>query len=206
MSVPTRSYLRREERREQILAAALRVFGEGGYHGTHVSRIVEEAGVARGTFYLHFQSKHEVFAALVARMLGLFLSLPEEDPAGLTTPAGARAALERSYRALFTLLHGQRRLCRLLLEEAVGLDKGFREALEAHYAAWHQRLRGTLAHLVEQGVARADLDLDLAAEMVIGMVERLLRRHLLVEDEPDHERLVRALVDFELHGVAGVGP
>lgn len=203
MSVSNRQYLRREERRQQILAAALRVFVQGGYHGTHVSQIVREAGVARGTFYLHFKSKHEVFAALVARMLEVFLSLPVEDELCLGTPAGARGAMERSYRSFFELLRSERRLCRLLLEEAVGLDKGFRAALEAHYLAWHARIRGTLVLLVEHGVARADLDVDVGAELVIGMVERVVRRYLLPPGEPDLERLVRAVVDFELLGVAG---
>ena len=204
MSVSTRQYLRREERREQILAAALKVFCQGGYHGTHVSEIVREAGVARGTFYLHFQSKHEVFAALVARMLELFLALPTEDGAGMRTLDGAREALARSYRTLFETLRAERRLCSLLLEEAVGLDKGFREALEGHYAAWHVRVRKTLATLVAAGVARGNLDLDVAAELVIGAVERAVRRYVLPNAEPDLDRLVAALVDFELHGVAGV--
>ena len=204
MSVSSRQYLRREERREQILAAALRAFVKGGYHGTHVSQIVAEAGVARGTFYLHFQSKHEVFAALVARMLDYFLALPIEDPDNLRTAELARQTLERSYRTFFESLRDQRRLCTLLLEEAVGLEKGFREALEQHYTAWHARIRGTLATLVEFGVARPGLDLDFSAELVIGMVERAVRRYLLPVATPDLDRLVRAVVDFELNGVAGV--
>ena len=46
--------LSKEERRKQLLTAAMVAFGKKGYHGTQVSDIIYEADVARGTFYLYF--------------------------------------------------------------------------------------------------------------------------------------------------------
>ena len=116
-----RTRLAKEERREQILTAALEVFGRGGYHGTHVDHVIRAAGVARGTFYLYYKSKHDVFAALVERMLKIFLdarpALPEPQ---IRTPADAETVLRASYTALFTTFRKHRELCRLLFDEAVG--------------------------------------------------------------------------------------
>ena len=196
-----RAYLRKEERREQILEAALTCFTEGGYHGTHVAAVVERAGVARGTFYLHFQSKHDVFEALVDRMLGVFLELPREDWGRSATLEEAREVLENAYRRTFATFRENRHLCRLLFEEAVGIDKGFRERLEGHYAAWSARIQEMLVELQASEVARADLDREVTAELVIGMVERITRRYLLDEQEPDIEALVAKVVTFELQGV-----
>ena len=68
--------LSKEERREQLLTAALRVFGRHGYHGTRVETIITAAGVARGTFYLYFEDKRALFAALMdgwhSVVLGMF--------------------------------------------------------------------------------------------------------------------------------------
>jgi len=204
MSVLTRRrpYLRKEERREQILQAALREFARGGYHGTHVSQVVRAAGVARGTFYLHFRSKHEVFAALIDRMLGIFLGAAPPRP---TEPwedaAEVRASLERCYRRILTTLHEHRRLCSLLLEEAIGIEKGFRQRLETHLETWRERVAEALQRMADQGLTRSDLEIDLAAELIVGMVVRVTRKHLLHNESPDIPRLAAALADFEFRGV-----
>ncbi len=194
--------MRPEARREQILDAALTAFCRGGYHGTHVAHVIREAGVARGTFYLYFDSKHEVFAALVDRMLRIFLDARPEGPnPEVRTEADAEAVLRRSYRTVLSTFREHRRLCRLLFDEAVGIDKGFADRLAKHYRAWHARVRDTLADFAARGVARRDLDADLTADLVLGMVERLTRRHLFAERAPSIERLVDALVAFEMRGI-----
>ena len=197
-----RTRLDPELRREQLLDAALRVFVMRGYHGAHVDHVIAEAGVARGTFYLYFKSKHDVFAALVERMLQLFLeSRPPAPDVEVRSLADAEKELRLTYRNLFETFRRNRHLCRLLLEEAVGLDKGFAEALDTHHRAWHGRVAARLRHFVACGVARRDLDVDLTADMIIGLVERLTRRYLLAERPTSIDRLVEAAVRFELHGL-----
>lgn len=200
-----RTRLTKEDRREQILAAALRAFGRGGYHGTHVDDVVREAGVARGTFYLHFPSKHAVFAALVERTLQLFLDARPPIPEGeLHSLADAERILKNSYRTLFETFRKHRQLCRLLFDEAIGVEKGFAEALERHFQVWHERVAGTLALFVDRGIARRDLDVPLTADLVLGMAERVTRRHLFAERAPSIDRLVDAIVALELRGIRAV--
>jgi len=55
--------------RGRLLEAAKRVFSEKGYHGAQISHIIDEAGVARGTFYLHFRSKEEIFRELLQEVV-----------------------------------------------------------------------------------------------------------------------------------------
>lgn len=201
----TRRNLKREERREQILEAALEAFSRGGYHGTHVEHIVKEAGVARGTFYLHFKSKHEVFEALVDRVLAVFLDVrPEDEPEVLTSVGEAEEVLRQSYRVVLGAFYRHRKLVRLLFDEAIGLEKGFRDKLEVHYAEWHRRVQVTLEEFRDAGFARGDLDTEVTAWMVLGMVERVARTHLFEPPdgaEPDLDRLVEALVRFEMQGI-----
>src|ERR1700677_3072473 len=54
----------REGRRQEILAAALRCFSRNGFHNTTVADIVRESGDSQGTFYLYFETKDDVIAAL----------------------------------------------------------------------------------------------------------------------------------------------
>jgi AcrR family transcriptional regulator len=54
----------RDERKEQINRAALKVFAQRGILGTKISMIAAEAGVSLGLFYHYFKSKDEAFIAL----------------------------------------------------------------------------------------------------------------------------------------------
>ncbi|MGH7948328.1 MAG: TetR/AcrR family transcriptional regulator [Candidatus Binataceae bacterium] len=57
---------RREKTRVDLLQAAENVIARKGFHATRISDIADEADVGLGTFYLHFKTKNEVFAELVA--------------------------------------------------------------------------------------------------------------------------------------------
>jgi AcrR family transcriptional regulator len=57
-----------ESRRAVILDAALQVFGQYGYRRTSMDDVAREAGIAKGTIYLSFASKEEVFQALSERL------------------------------------------------------------------------------------------------------------------------------------------
>ncbi|HUJ58597.1 MAG TPA: helix-turn-helix domain-containing protein, partial [Kofleriaceae bacterium] len=59
----------KQERRRQIMAAAKDVFAEAGYHGASINSIIERAQIARGTFYLYFESKAAVFDAILDRAM-----------------------------------------------------------------------------------------------------------------------------------------
>lgn len=66
-------HLSKEERRRQLLDAALEAFGQRGYHDTQVSSIIAKAKVARGTFYLYFEGKREIFDEIVTEISGRIL-------------------------------------------------------------------------------------------------------------------------------------
>jgi TetR/AcrR family transcriptional regulator len=72
-----------EDRPRQILEAALAVFGEAGLAGARVEDIAERAGISKGTVYLYFPSKDDLFREVVrdtfAEILEIVESLEETD-------------------------------------------------------------------------------------------------------------------------------
>lgn len=58
-----------EERKQEILDAAERLFASKGFDNTSISNILEETGIARGTLYYHFKSKEELLDAVIERMI-----------------------------------------------------------------------------------------------------------------------------------------
>lgn len=59
----------RDERKEQILSSALKVFSNRGFVATKISDIAKEASLSHGLVYHYFESKDEIFATLVKRAL-----------------------------------------------------------------------------------------------------------------------------------------
>src|SRR6266446_9279146 len=64
------SRMERQARRAQVLRHAKRIFARKGYHRTNVADIIARAGIARGTFYLYFQNKKDLFEELLEQVVG----------------------------------------------------------------------------------------------------------------------------------------
>ncbi|MNH84584.1 putative HTH-type transcriptional regulator YvdT [compost metagenome] len=67
-----------QERRNEILDAAMDLFNTKGYEHTSVSDIVKKVGVAQGTFYYYFRSKEEIATAAHERSLSARLEFVKE--------------------------------------------------------------------------------------------------------------------------------
>ena len=97
---------RREETREQVLAAAARMFAKRGFHATSLDAIAEEAGFSRGAVYYNFADKEELFLELLDRRCAeraqdlreVFADTPEEDIA--QTSRQAQLAAEHALDAM----------------------------------------------------------------------------------------------------------
>jgi AcrR family transcriptional regulator len=64
VTVPKITETKREERRQQILDAALRCFSRDGFHATTTADIVRESGLSQGALYLYFATKDDIVVAL----------------------------------------------------------------------------------------------------------------------------------------------
>lgn len=112
---------------EQLLSAAEELFAERGYRLTSVAQICARAGIATGSFYAHFSSKQEAFAAVIGRIgadLGSALRLAIEE-AGNEPDAG-RACL----RAFLEMFRKRPRADRVIREAEFVAPDIFREHCE----------------------------------------------------------------------------
>ena len=95
-----------KEKYEAILAAAKQLFGHYGYRRTSIDDIAREACIAKGTVYLYFKSKEEIFRALCQQLLNAVLSSAEEAY-GTVGPIEQRLRrmLAAKFDYLFELVH-----------------------------------------------------------------------------------------------------
>lgn len=102
---------RGQKTREKLLRAAESEFGARGFHAVAISDITRSAGVALGTFYVYFESKEEIYRALVAHMSRTVRSWVAERvadaPDRLTAEReGIKAYLEfvRQHKGLYRII------------------------------------------------------------------------------------------------------
>ncbi|MEZ4359168.1 MAG: TetR/AcrR family transcriptional regulator [Kofleriaceae bacterium] len=188
------------ERRQQILEAAKQVFAEAGYHGASINAIIERAQIARGTFYLYFQSKAAVFDSILdqamADLRARLHRIDVEDPAA----APPQVQLHDQVAATLGYVVGDRPLATLLLQSASTPAAEAAERLDQFYAEVRELIRRAL----EQGTAIGLLrpcQPELTAGALLGMVRGVIEVMMRSPDpQPVHE-VVRELISIGLRGV-----
>jgi AcrR family transcriptional regulator len=191
----------RNKRRAEILRAARGVFADKGYHEAGVSDIIDAAGVARGTFYLYFDSKYAIFEELldqVARAIRQGIRPVDLSP-GAASP---ESQLLANATWLLSLLRSEPEMLRILLWEASGLDRELDRRLAAFYADLFTLTRRSLDKGVATGLLRT-CDTEIGARCLIGAVKELMLSLLIRKDLEDEEPavLARKFLDFTLGGL-----
>src|SRR6185503_11598881 len=193
-----------DARRQQLIDAATSVFAHKGYRHAGISDIIARAGVARGTFYLYFTSKQEIFLAIVNDIHGrITRALAGGD--GAATLAGhatdPQAILRASARRWLSFFAEHRDAATVILKEASSIDprfeKGFtelRQSAAAFFAARFKRLQ-------ELGLVRSSMQPELFAHLQLGMFDELLTRFVLRDPHADLDALAATLADFEWNGI-----
>ena len=195
-----RAELNREQRRSQILERALAVFAEKGYHGASISDVVKAAGVARGTFYLYFDSKEAVFLDLLDELLGTLRA----SVGGVDLSEGAlpmEAQLHGIVVRILRATESNRALTRIIFREAVGLDASVDAKLREFHDGLEQWLVGALTLGAELGLVRR-CEAEVVATCVVGMVRESIHRYVVQRDELfDADGVAETLVRFAVEGL-----
>ena len=158
---------RKEDRPTEIVAAALDAFAARGYAATRLEDVAERAGVSKGTLYLYFKNKEELFKAVVHQALVPNLTMAETLVKQSTMPT--RDLLVQILKGLATAVAGTKigAIPRLVIAEAGNFPE------LARFYADEVVARGMriFATILERGAARGELravNTEFAAPVVIG--------------------------------------
>lgn len=184
-------------RRAQILAAARQAFARRGYHATSMNDLFEAAGIARGTFYLHFDSKEAAFRAVLEDLLErITASLEPVDTRSLAT---AYDQLVRNLARAFALVADDPDLADLLFKQALGVSADTRTHLDAFYSGLAELAARSIRAGQALGLVR-DGPTALLSRLALGLIREAAS---LLGDvpHPDPDELARHVLDFALGGL-----
>jgi AcrR family transcriptional regulator len=83
---PPKFQRRKDDRPGEIVAAAVEVFGEKGFAAAKLDEIARRAGVSKGALYLYFETKEEIFQAVVKMVVGPNIALIRQRIEGFAGP------------------------------------------------------------------------------------------------------------------------
>jgi AcrR family transcriptional regulator len=156
-------------RRDEILQCAMRLFIERGYDATSINHIIGRAGISKGAFYHHFQSKEDLIEALAARYA--------EEAALAARPILDDETLD-SFSRLSAFLASMRQQ---KVEQAAELRTTFEPLFRPeNVQLYHRSQKATLAvmqpilaGIIARGVEERCFDVpdpDEAADVILGLM------------------------------------
>ncbi len=201
---------KRADRRVAIKQAAIDVFSEKGYHAAKVSQIVKRVGVAQGTFYLYYESKHQIFGELLNDFLTLVVeTVANWEPAELDSREVLREELTNVGVQLTNVILENQGLATIFFKEALAVAPEFNQLIEEFYETLGAMLTNFNGILCERGVIKP-MNFQLLAYMTIGMVERVIAEYIvtgvLAEGGVEPEEVVEHLVMHFLAGTSEAVP
>jgi TetR/AcrR family fatty acid metabolism transcriptional regulator len=176
-----------EEKRRQILDAAVRVFARKGYHTCRVGDIAEEAGVAHGLLYHYFDSKEQVLETIFRDTWTLMIEAIE-GVESLGEPA--REQLRKVAAIVLRAWRDTPDIVRVLVREVARsphLQQEIGETEQAFVALERIIRKGQ-----DDGDFRRDLDARFASFIFYGALEEILTGWVLGQLPDSDEDVARA--------------
>lgn len=158
----------RAETRRRLIEAGTERFARDGLHGTTSTQIARAAGVAAGTFYLHFPDKQALFRAIAFEALDELRGrmAAASDAAGADVTAQVRARME----TLVAFAAERRDLVRVIFSRGHEAGSLADEIADALFPGIESRLR----ERIDEGLADPGLHAAVAAQSLLAMWTRVV--------------------------------
>jgi AcrR family transcriptional regulator len=158
---------RKEARPAELVSAALELFVEKGYAGTRLDDVAARAGVSKGTLYLYFENKEELFKAVVRENIVARISQSADEVLHFE---GSSAELVRRLMATWWDEYGSSTaggIGKLMMAESGNFPEIARFFLDEVIEPWHRILAAVIKRGTERGEFRI-VEPDMFARVVTG--------------------------------------
>jgi AcrR family transcriptional regulator len=203
-SPASRAERKRNELRQDIIDTAFACFADDGYHATGIADIAARMGIGHGTFYRYFQNKRDIIGHVLDHVLARITQAlaAENAPEAATTLQEYRDQSGRIADAFIELLLDDPRVARIVLFEATSVDPELTERFLDFLDAAAALNAAYLAHGVELGYLRADLDVEYTARAINGMIIAAALNGIRDPKPQTQQRFANAVRQLMYDGIA----
>lgn len=189
--------MRRTDRKESIMRAAEQLFAERRFHEVTLEEVARVARVGKGTLYLHFKDKDDLFFQVALAGFDEMCAVLDRDVSRADSFADALAC---ACRQIVSFFERRRSLFRMMQSEE-DRARWCHGAIRERWMCRRGRLVGAVArildHGVREGAVRGDLPTDVLALFLLGLLRTRAR-----DMEPSVAPAPEAVADLFLRGAA----
>jgi AcrR family transcriptional regulator len=186
-----------EQRREEILDAATRLFAQNGYADTDLQVLADELEVGKGTLYRHFGSKEKLFLAAADRVMNCLRQAIDASIAGVADPLDR---ITRAIRAYLEYFDSHPEAVEMLIQERAQFKDRKRPTYLEHREANRERWRAIYRDLIAQGRVRPN-----PVERILDVIGDLLYGAMFVSyiggQRRPPEQVADNIIDIVFHGI-----
>jgi AcrR family transcriptional regulator len=183
--------------RTKILDRATQLFSRKGYEGTRISDITDTLDMAKGSFYLHFKDKKELFIACIERLA--YVMVPEDTWEEIANEQDYTARQAKRVVAFLKAFPSYAGILNLVKLAAMGEDPSLAKKANEAFARIVKPIVRDFRRAVDEGIAR-DMDDEFFAYAVLGVAENLGYK-LMTDPNCDLYVSVEKCVDLISRGV-----
>jgi AcrR family transcriptional regulator len=187
----------KNSKEDMIINAALKLFSERGYHKTAVSEIAQEAGVAKGTVYWYFDSKKQLFQAIL-------LSGLKELQARIRNKIKEEQDEIKKLRIIVELylnfFEEGSQLSKMYQESTIAISKDFKEKM----ITFREREANLITNIINTAQSKGDFKAEInssdAANLVLGMISSY-NPHICEEVDGALTDKVEVIINLFFNGI-----
>ena len=196
MSEDKANRLPRDERRAQLLSAALEVFTAAGYHSAAMDEIADRANVSKPVLYQHFPSKLELYLAVLDLHIDSLVFALQK---AIAEHRGNSDRLKATVVAYFGFIDAEGEAFRLLFESDMNLEPQVRERLNRMTYDCAAAVSAVIS--IETGLAKEES--MMLAVGLIGTVQTIARHWLDRDGKIDRNRATELVMNLIWRGISG---
>jgi AcrR family transcriptional regulator len=196
MSEDKSARLPRDERRAQLLVAALEVFTAAGYHSAAMDEIADRANVSKPVLYQHFPSKLELYLAVLDLHIDSLVFAIQKAIASNRENSSRVAATVEAY---FGFIDNEGEAFRLLFESDMNLEPQVRERLNRMTYDCAAAVSAVIS--IDTGLGKEES--MMLAVGIIGTVQTTARHWLDRDGKIDRKRATELVMNLIWRGISG---
>jgi len=189
-------------RKQQILQAAVEVFGNSNFQSAGISEIAQKANVAEGTIYQYFKNKEDLFFSIPAQKTEAFCEELDLHIEGIHDAYNKLGKLTWYYLYFFKTNPAYARI--LMLEMRVNRSF-FESGTFDRVKVFNDKVLEIIKQGQEESFIRSDVDGCVIREMLLGFLEHRVTRWLLKDEEYDLLENYGEIFELVFNGIKSSG-
>lgn len=196
--------LARDDKRSRILAAAIRIFADNGFHNSKVGDIAKEANVADGTIYLYFKNKDDILISLFEEALSLLINNMRAE---LKKAKGPLEKVQSFIRVHLSTVEQYQAVAEVMQVELRQSHKFMKEYVPEKYAEYLNIISDIILEGQKAGVVKKDIVPAVYKRALFGALDEISLHWVLTKrkrkSKYDLKDTANVLADIFIRGILG---